>query len=192
MCRWSPDGNWIAFLRQEDDGSGGVYVVPVLSGLEKKLGDATLQPRAHTTLGGFVDCLDWSPDGQWLVISRRPSAGKPPGLALLSVQTREIRQITSPSSPQFDVFAAFAPDGHALAFLRRNRMRSSLMLLPLSGSLHASGPEKEISTGLNPSIRTFAWTTNSRELIASTGYPESARLWRFRPLTGVVPRLASL
>ena len=189
MSRWSPDGNWIAFLRQENDGSGGVYVVPVLSGLEKKLGDASLQMRANTTLGGFVDCLDWSPDGQWLVISRRPSAGKQPGLALLSVQTREVRQITSPSSPEFDVFAAFAPDGHALAFLRRNRMHSSLMLLPLSGSLHTSGPEKEISTALNPAIRTFAWTNDSRELIASTGYPESAKLWRFRVSTEFLPRL---
>ena len=43
MCRWSPDGKWIAFLRQGEDHSGEVYVVPVLTGLEKKLGDATLQ-----------------------------------------------------------------------------------------------------------------------------------------------------
>ena len=68
------------------------------------------------------------------------------------MKTGEIRQLTSPAPPQFDVFAAFAPDGHALAFLRRNTaMRSSLMLLPLSGSLHARGPEMEISTSLDPS-----------------------------------------
>jgi serine/threonine protein kinase/Tol biopolymer transport system component len=189
MCRWSPDGNWIAFLRQGDGDSASVHVVPVLTGLEKRLGDAALQIRDNTTLGGFVDCLDWSPDGKWLVVSRRSSPGQSRGLDLLSVTTDEIRQLTSPPSPQFDVFAAFAPDGHALAFLRRNGMRSSLILLPLSGSLHVRGPEMEIATSLNPSIRSFAWTTDSRELIASAGYPESATLWRFRPSTGVVPRL---
>ena len=192
MCRWSPDGKWIAFLRQGDGDSGEVYVVPVLTGLEKKLGDASLQNLGNRGLGGYVDCLDWSPDAQWLVISRRSSPGQSRGLDLLSVKTGEIRQLTSPGSPQFDVFAAFAPDGHALAFLRRNTaMRSSLMLLPLSDSLHARGPEMEIATSLDPSIRTFAWTADSRELIASAGYPESARLWRFRPSTGVTPRLLS-
>jgi Tol biopolymer transport system component len=68
-------------------------------------------------------------------------------------------------------------------------MSSSLELLPLSDSMHARGPEMEIATALDPSIKTFAWTTDSRELIASTGYPESARLWRFHPSAGVVPRL---
>jgi Tol biopolymer transport system component len=192
MCRWSPDGKWIGFLRQGDGDSGGVYVVPVLTGLEKKLGEVTLQTRANTTLGGYVDCLDWSPDSQWLVISRRSSPGQSHGLDLVSVKTGEVRQLTSPASPRFDVFAAFAPDGHALAFLRRNTaMRGSLMLLPLSDSLHARGPEMEIATSLDPSIRTFAWTADSRELIASAGYPESARLWRFRPSTGPTPRLLS-
>jgi Tol biopolymer transport system component len=192
MCRWSPDGKWIAFLRQGDGDSGEVYVVPVLTGLEKKLGDVSLQNLGNRGLGGYVDCLDWSPDAQWLVISRRSSPGQSRGLELLSVKTGEIRQLTSPGSPQFDAFAAFAPDGHALAFLRRNAaMRSSLMLLPLSDSLHARGPEMEIATSLDPSIRTFAWTADSRELIASAGYPESARLWRFRPSTGITPRLLS-
>jgi serine/threonine protein kinase len=192
MCRWSPDGKWIAFLRQGDGDTGEVYVVPVLTGLEKKLGDAALQIRDNTTLGGYVDCLDWSPDAQWLVISRRSSPGQSRGLDLQSVKTGEIRHLTSPASPQFDVFAAFAPDGHALAFLRRNTaMRGSLMLLPLSASLQARGTEMEIATSLDPSIRTFAWTADSRELIASAGYPESARLWRFRPSTGVTPRLLS-
>jgi Tol biopolymer transport system component len=47
----------------------------------------------------------------------------------------------------------------------------------------------EIATALDPSIRTFAWTTDTRELIASVGHQENATLWRFRPSTGVVPRL---
>ena len=99
MCRWSPDGNWIAFLRQGDGDSGEVYVVPVLTGLEKKLGEASLQTEDNRALGGYVDCLDWSPDAQWLVISRRSSPGQSRGLDLLSVKTGEIRQLTSPLHP---------------------------------------------------------------------------------------------
>ena len=81
MCRWSPDGNWIAFLRQGDGDSGAVYVVPGGGGLERKLGDAS------TFFSGYGQGLDWSPDGKWLAITKRASPESQPGLALLSYET---------------------------------------------------------------------------------------------------------
>jgi serine/threonine protein kinase/Tol biopolymer transport system component len=195
MCRWSPDGKWIAFLRrQREKGAGtaaGVYVIPPLGGLEKKLGDAELNSNVdNRLLGGTVDCLDWSGDGKWVVVSRRPSPSQPAGLALLSLDGGEPRQITSPADPQFDHYAAFAPGGRAIAFLRRrNALTGSLMLLPLSPSMQPAGSAVKIAPGLDPSIRTFAWTADGRDLIASAGYPESAALWRVRASVGAAPRL---
>jgi Tol biopolymer transport system component len=63
LPRWSPDGKWIAFLRKAGPQNFNVMLIPALGGLERKLGDSW---GVNLLLTG----LDWSPDGQWLVVSR--------------------------------------------------------------------------------------------------------------------------
>jgi Tol biopolymer transport system component len=175
--RWSPDGKSIAFIRgksrvirlQPND-TADVYVIPALGrGLERKVGETS------TWLGkGYYGSptLDWSPDGKWLAISRRPSPGQAPGLALLSFDGAEIRQLTTPPPPYSDVLAAFAPDGHALGFRRIGGSRYDLMVLPLSSSMQARGPARNVPLTRRAAL--FCWSADSSELVFSNG----AGLWR--------------
>jgi Tol biopolymer transport system component len=170
LPRWSPDGNWIAFLRHGDSGTANVMAVPAMGGREHKVGEA--EPRT----------LDWSPDGHWLLITNRPSPDHGTGLALISFETAEIRQITSPTGSQGDWFGSFAPDGHALAFLRTRARQERLMVLALSRSLQPVGQPAEFSFPQH--LTSLCWTDDSRDIIfsASDG-EESTMLWRM-PASG--------
>ena len=177
--RWSPDGKWIAFLRHRGPGTATVIAIPATGGPERKVGEADFN-------GPMSGTLDWSPDGQWLIITKRPSIDRGTGLALLSFETGEIRQITSPPAGQPDYAGAFAPDGHALAFLRTRARQARLMVLALSRSLDPVGQPAEFSF---PQVLTsVCWTADSRDLVFPAGEGhESTMLWRM-PASGRSPR----
>jgi serine/threonine protein kinase/Tol biopolymer transport system component len=167
--RWSPDGKWIAFLRHLRSTPAAVWAVPATGGTERKVGNFDFDRAAMGT-------LDWSPDGKWLLITRRPAADRGTGLALLSFEGGEIRQITSPQDQQPDFLGAFAPDGHALAFLRMRVGRPRLMVLPLTRSLEPAGNPIEIQ--VPQPVTHVCWTADSRELIFAAGPSENSMLWR--------------
>lgn len=107
---WSPDGRSIAFLRIDSAGSPTVMLVPALGGAERELGQlgsgfSTLGIGLKSTIGG------WSPDGRWLLVSTRDAAK---GLFLLSVETGEMRRLTSVPALLADVDGSFAPMGRPL------------------------------------------------------------------------------
>ena len=178
MPRWSPDGKWIAFLRMQPNDSAGVYVMPALGGLQRKLGDADFLTANREYFGNWYESLDWSPDGKWLVISKLASSGSLPGLALLAVDSGETRQLTSPIGDHRDRGATFAPDGHALAYW--SFPEGELKVLPLSSSLEPRGPPKTISLeGIYLMfIPPLAWTADSKEILFSSSSVDNSKLWR--------------
>ena len=123
--RWSPDGKWIAFLRHSS-GPAKVMAVPTTGGPEHTVAEPNFS-------GSMTGTLDWSPDGKWLLFTTRSAADRGTGLTLLSFETGEIRQITSPAGAEPDYRGSFAPDGHAMAFLRYRARQNRLMVLGLSG-----------------------------------------------------------
>ena len=105
---WSPDGRFIAFLRSLPSGKRAVLVIPAIGGLERKIAEIFSESRPT-----------WSPDGNWLAISERDSETEPLALSLLSVETGEMRRLTSPPTHSLGDFdPAFSPDGRSLAFSR--------------------------------------------------------------------------
>jgi eukaryotic-like serine/threonine-protein kinase len=182
---YSPDGNWIAFLREQTEPRGDqppntalfmsgvqhgldVYVIPALGRTgEKKVGVAA------------VPSLAWSADSRSLVISRSPAAKEPPGLAMLSIETGQVTQLTSPGAPQFDGLAAMAPDGKTLAFQRYLGPPSvwTLMLLTLPRPPQPAGELKQIRPEFSFGGRNFAWSADGGEIIYSKG-PGRKFLWR--------------
>ena len=106
---WSPDGRQLAFLRVgEPIGTPDhLIIVPVLGGLEREVARVD---------GG----LDWSPDGQHLVVTGLAGTGGGMGLFLISVDGSMRRQITRPDPAKvfFDSSPRFSSDGSSVAFLR--------------------------------------------------------------------------
>ncbi len=67
LPRFSPDGTKLAFF--SDRGGGGqVFVLDLVNG-----GEAT----PLTSIDGAISAIEWSPDGRWLAIGRRPPKADP-------------------------------------------------------------------------------------------------------------------
>ena len=65
---WSPDGRLIAFLRQLDPSTMGVFVIPPLGGVERKVTEIP-PPPSDSILRQFHRRLDWTRDSRHLIVS---------------------------------------------------------------------------------------------------------------------------
>jgi Tol biopolymer transport system component/DNA-binding winged helix-turn-helix (wHTH) protein len=173
---WSPDGRYVAFLRQFSE-SMGVYIIPALGGTEVKMGEAN--PR------GDCRSLDWSPDGKLLAVTDRKEKEPwmPSSIYLISKETGEKRRLTTPPpSSRGDGDLAFSPDGKTLAFIRTAAFGSDeIYLVPVEGG------EARRLTSDNRWIRGLDWTADGRELVFSSNRGRTMGLWSM-PVSGGAPR----
>lgn len=102
--KWSPDGQWIAFQRYGSAGQHTFMMSPI-GGSERRLHD------------GACTGLSWSSD------SRALACASPSGLILISLETENVRQLTSVENGQFDAFPSFSPDSRQLLFIKRDPTR---------------------------------------------------------------------
>src|SRR5262249_31142106 len=101
-----------------------------------------------------------------------------------------IRPITSPPDGELDNLGAFAPDGHALAFLRTRGRAHRLMVVRLSQSLEPAGKPMEILTP--HAVTSVCWTADSRDLVfAAGGVGNQSMLWRVPASAKSPPRQIS-
>jgi Tol biopolymer transport system component len=136
----------------------------------------------------------WSPDGRRIAFVRAgivfvisPLGGVETKVAdlqashiewtLLSVETRETKELTSLSRKDFvfgDRTFAISPDGRRLAFARfRSISAADLYLLPLAGG------EPSLLTQNERDIRGVTWTSDGRELVYASDRATSLHtLWR--------------
>jgi eukaryotic-like serine/threonine-protein kinase len=163
--KWSPDGQWIAFQRRDSTGEHTFLISPI-GGNERRLRDGTC-------LG-----LSWSGDSKALACG-----GGDHGLILMSIETGESRQLTSPPKDQADVSPAFSPDSRMLLFLRGPpALEAYLYWLDLSDDLLPRGDPRQVTTAHGNALYFpgpgVAWTRDGREAI-----------W---PMTKTTPTLMTL
>lgn len=172
---WSPDGHYIAFFRYTDkDQVLAVHVTASLGGSERRL--YTVQSRRK------VDALDWSPDGKYLVFSDSPSPAEASKILLLSLDTLEVRPLTSPPAGILgDASPAFSPDGKSLAFVRNTLDVMEIFRLPLAG-----GSPTQITFD-NADIQGLSWTPDGNDIVFSSSRQGSPSLWRV-PAQGGTPK----
>jgi Tol biopolymer transport system component/tRNA A-37 threonylcarbamoyl transferase component Bud32 len=167
---WSPDGTSIAFTR-----GNAIYTISPLGGAERKLADAT------------SSSLAWTPDGKAIAFADSTAVSASP-VMLLSLDSRERRQLTHPPQGASDVFFAFSPDGKRLAFVR-TLSRSN------SGILHVmtlpDGQPRAIDVPQSTFMYDIAWTTDSRAILA-TVERGTVSLWRVDADTGKSAQIAGL
>jgi len=171
---WSPDGRYIAFLRRTGN-EEEVWIVPALGGQERKL--------AQVVGGG----LDWSPDGKFLAVVDHIGAQETRGIFLLSVETGEKHQITSPPAAMIDFSPVFSPDGKTMAFGRAiSNAVEEIYLVAVAGG------EPRPLTSARRRLGGLAWTPNGREIIFSSDREGAFNLWRVAATGGAPERVTAV
>lgn len=162
---WTPDGRYIAFVRQTSTGESGYYMIPAGGGQERRIGAAP----------GHSAGLAWFPDGRRLVVAEVSQTSRTGPLFVLSADTGYRELLTSPGA-EFDFFPAFSPDGKWLAFVRGvDYSHSDIYMMPAG-----SGAVRRL-TWDGAWKRSIAWMPDGSEILVC-----SERLWRV-PVDGRAP-----
>jgi Tol biopolymer transport system component/predicted Ser/Thr protein kinase len=154
---WSPDGKWIAFLRQ-----GSVMLISPLGGPERKLAELVSAP--------FSTGLAWTPDSESI------AAGHDGNLVLISVKTGVWRQLTEKGDSVCDLLPAFSPDGRSLAFVRRISSGNT----DLAVSSPPGAPPRIIAAHQH-GVDGIAWAPDGKNLIYSGARGNTQGIWRIAP-----------
>jgi Tol biopolymer transport system component/DNA-binding winged helix-turn-helix (wHTH) protein len=190
---WSPDGRWIAVVRELETESA-VMLVPASGGHPQELARIIRLPHLSESCpscypGSF---LAWSPDGKSLFTAARSSLESPIRITRISVETGAQQPLTHPSLTLggADTLPAVSPDGRSLAFVRMfSLMRGDIFVAQLSPSNAILGEVRRITSD-NADIRSLAWTPDGKQFIFSSNRGGRQRLWRLnatRPGSPVSP-----
>jgi len=163
---WSPDGSEIAFHRVAG-AETGIYVVPALGGPERKL-RSTRIPRTnytHVDRNNFA-LISWSQNGNRLAFADAAPGDEHTRIYVMSMETREARQISVRSDCVDEGVPAFSHNGESLAYWCFREMDGGAVInvLPSSG-----GVPRTVSSF--PSLQALpnglTWSADDKRLIYS-------------------------
>ena len=174
---WSPDGRYIAFCRILK-GATGIYIIPALGGAERRVRNTLWDDQEFHEVFWFGR-LSWSPDGKLLAYSDRASRRESASIFLLSLDSLEVRRLTSPLRSRGDFNPEFSPDGQTLAFARDSQGVQSIYAIPVSG-----GEEQRLTSDTTQKWG-LAWTPDGREVVFASG----GWLWKISLRGGEPERL---
>lgn len=174
---WSPDGRFVAYLRQDAE-RAALVVVPAKGGE-----DRTVTELHRTRYGLTFQHLDWSPDGKSLVFDDKEKEADPFSLFLVDVASGIRRRLTSPSPSIIgDVAPRFSPDGEHVAFVRMTyRFQHDLYLVDARG-----GEAREL-TNDRRQIGGLDWHRDGKSVLFSSDRAGGFTVFEL-PLTGGSPR----
>jgi len=164
MPAWSPDGRFIAFTREEN-GASGVYLIPALGGVERKL-------RSMPYSLAECNSLSWSADSRYLAHPQVAEKSDLYEVALLDMQ--EMKPVVTQRWPSCVIsgFPAFASNGHKLAFACTPSWGIvDLYVIP------DIGRDARRVTRLLGSASGVTWSQDGKEILVATSRGE-ADLWR--------------
>ena len=181
---WSPDGRQIAFVRELDTGAA-IYTVPSFGGQERRLVDVAA-PIPLPSDRSFVPSLSWSPDGEWLALTEKPSEQEPVHIVRLSLATLEKKVLTFPPADSLgDLHPEISPDGRQIAFVRAASYVWGLQdvwVQPLD-----QPKARQLTFAKHDHCSGLAWTADSSEVLFTTeGFGSGGRIFRV-PFEGGPP-----
>jgi eukaryotic-like serine/threonine-protein kinase len=179
---WSPDGRYIAFVRNSDpfdSSKSQVISVPALGGPERHLADADWP----TQPGGRG--LTWSPDGKFVAINA--ASADESGLYLISAENGDKRRLTRPPKEANDSDPAFSPDGRTLAFVRQTALWRGEIYVQ-----NVNSTEAKRLTFDNTAIWGLAWTPDGRDIVFSSQRSGFTTLWKIPTSGGEIEAVAGV
>ena len=175
--RWSPDGLYIAFLRQTAN-DYELCIIPSIGGTERHLTKISLLPPIRFD----VSQVNWSPDGEWLAVSDKPSAREPFSIFMVARDSGERRRLTSPAAElNGDLSPAVSPDGQTVVYRHfESGGLSEIYVVPFAG-----GEPKRLT--FSDVVKSSpAWTPDGRDILFLSESGGSIGLWRM-PAAGGTP-----
>jgi Tol biopolymer transport system component/DNA-binding winged helix-turn-helix (wHTH) protein len=183
---WSPDGRYIAFGRILK-GETGIYIVPASGGAERKVRNTLWEEPELYEVFWQMGRLSWSPDGKLLAFSDHASHDDhASSIFLISLDSLEVRRLTSPLFSSSDFSPEFSPDGQTLAFNRSLQVRqSSIYTVPVSG-----GEEQSLVSGVECNWG-LAWTPDGHGIVFAKAdwIANDGSLWKISLRGGEPERL---
>ena len=172
---WSPDGRTIAFWRWvRGEPNIDLLTEPALGGAERTILRNRVPVRPVAASGMPLIC--WTPDGKWILQGYASDPNAAPALALVSVETREIRLLTRSGSG--DCCPAITPDGRRLAFLRTSPGRvPNVYILQLGVDYRPEGEPRQLTHDLSGAFNPM-WTGDGREVLYTSSLEGVRTLWR--------------
>lgn len=128
--RWNPKtGNQLAFI-SDRSGSPQIYIMDADgSGVQRVLNE-----------GGQADAPSWSPDGQFIAYTWRPSGAGRSDVYIMDVATKQILQLTYGNGS--NEAPAWAPDSRHIAFQSNRSGRWEVYIMNVDGS-----DQRQVSKG---------------------------------------------
>ncbi len=162
-ARWSPDGNYIYFLRYENGGTT-IYKKSLVG--EKEI-------RVIRTPRYSYGDFDVSPDEKWISFNDRENSSSPLRLKLISLETGEEQWLTKPEDGfKGDIHPTFSTNGKHLAFIReKNAASMQLWLIDLK----SKGTKQLTSNHI--SINGFDWSHQAKSIIYGSDQSGLYKLW---------------
>ncbi|MDP2957854.1 MAG: hypothetical protein Q8N53_15615 [Longimicrobiales bacterium] len=164
MSVYSPDGSEIAYLWFNEDQEYEIRVIGV-DGSNPRL----ILPPDSTQRYWWPGLLDWSPDGEQLLLALDP--GLDAELALLSIRDGSLRVLMDTPIGMAVDFAAFSPDGRYIAFEQPSKPATGeemtpdgdVFLIPVGGGEKVPllrGPASDELIGWEPDGRSVVFKSD--------------------------------
>ncbi len=170
---WSPDGARLAYVRTRD-GVCDLMTVSAVGGAPRRLAPCASR-RAR---------VSWSPDGNWLAVTRPfGRSGHSGRIGLVSLAGGPARDLTDEEGDFTDSSPAFSPDGREIAFLRwRTGNVGDLHVMPASG-----GGVRRLTFD-DADVMGFTWIDAGRRLLYSSNRAGMYSLWSVAGARSSIPR----
>ena len=176
----SPDGPWIAYLRQTGPLEYSILV----------LGSRAKGPDGQTLVYGVKQrsSLAFSRDGQTLYFGDRPEESVSAAIYAVSLTSRERTKVTEPPNGiAGDAHPQISPDGSTLAFLRRSDEGVQDIF---TQNIQGAGDARQVSREQRP-FRGICWTADGRAILAGVARgDETGSIWRYPTGGGAPTRVA--